>query len=234
MKNLFWMGLAVLVATTATSCKVGGQNTPDQGNKTIGGLTQPTARNFTNSEMQIGRRICSSLKTKRTFFDSLTNEKEQFRFRGQIFNCNNAPQTNILFPAKISNATSDLEYISTVPLTNYFKDVVTDQSSVIKQMCDSLNGSDSVANTSLNGNFQYAVNFLIADGFDRYDIIKSQKDLQGKYNILSGESVSIFSQNSQAGAKFIGVEKERDLYTVCDSTHYQTMSQTWVEAITSF
>jgi hypothetical protein len=221
-----------LIILALSSCKISQQKNKDA-DPGLGGQTAPTARTYTASELEIARRICSNLKKKRDFFETLNNEKEQFRFRAELRNCNNDLYNNDLFVASISNANStDLEYI--VQRENYLKDIVTDQSGLMKQMCDDVVKSDSVSNTAFNGNFKYSLNFLIADGYDRFDIYKAKKLSDGSYQPLSVEFISVISQKIQAPTKFFGVEKERIRITACDGKKFSTIKQTWVEAVTNF
>lgn len=223
----------VLVAALSSGCKINEQLKAKESGEGLGGMNVPGARGLIASELDIGRRICSNLKKKREFFETLNNEKEQFRFKAELRNCNNEIYNTDLFIASISNANStDIEYIA--PRENYFKDVITDQNGILKDMCNALNTTDKVSNTAVSGNFKYTFNFLIADNYDRYEIFKSRKLADGNYESLSVEAVSVISQKIQAPTKFFGVEKERVRYTACDGKRYSTMKQTWVEPLTNF
>lgn len=226
--------LGMLVLSSTFGCKINQEiKEPNKEISGIGGITPAAPRNFTNSELEIGRRICINLKKKREFFETLSNEKEQFRFRAELRNCDNGLYNTSLFVASISNANStDLEYIAA--RENYFKDVTTDQNGIMKTVCDSLTQSDVVSNNILSANFKYAINFLIVEGFDTYQIIKAKKTATGSYDTLSAEGVSLISNKNQAPSKFLGVEKGRVRYTVCDGNRYQTVRQTWIEAVTNF
>lgn len=229
--NLFIM---ILLSTTYFGCKIS-QNLDVKENEVteIGGITSANPRNYTVSELEIGRRICSNLKKKREFFETLSNEREQFRFRGELSNCDRGVYSNTLFVASIGNANgTEPEYIST--RDNYFKDVTTDQSGVMKTQCDLMNQSDVVANNILSGSFKYTINFLIADGYDTYQIVKAKKNATAKYDALSSEVVSLISNIKQAPLKFLGVEKDRTRHTLCDGKRYRTTRQVWIEAITNF
>jgi hypothetical protein len=148
-------------------------------------------------------------------------------------NCDNDIHNNSLFVASISNANATgPEYIAS--RDNYFKDVTTDQGGILKIVCDSMIQSDVVANNVLSGNFKYSINFLIADGYDTYQVIKAKKNANGSYDTVSSEGVSLISNKNQAPIKFLGVEKDRVRYTLCDGKKYQTLRQTWIEAITNF
>lgn len=227
------LGFCLVLATLSSGCKISEQLKTKESNDNIAGLTIPAARAMTISELDIGKRICSNLKKKREFFETLNNEKEQFRFKAELRNCNNDIYVSDSFVASISNANStDLEYIAN--RNTYFKDVVTDLSGVLKDMCTALNSTDKVSNTAVSGNFKYTFNFLIADNDDRYEIYKSKKNKDGTFSPVSAETVSVIGQKIQAPTKFFGVEKERVRYTVCDEKGFSTMKQNWVEALTPF
>ncbi len=227
------LGFCLVVAALSSSCKISEQTPPKNSNDNIAGMNVPAPRAMTISELDIGKRICSNLKKKREFFETLNNEKEQFRFKAELRNCDNDVYNHDLFIASISNANStDLEYIAA--RNTYFKDVVTDLSGVLKDMCSALNTTDKVSNTAVSGNFKYSFNFLIADNYDRYEIYKSRKKTDGTFEPVSAEAVSVIGQKIQAPTKFFGVEKDRIRYTVCDGKRFSTMKQTWVEAITTF
>jgi len=226
--------IMLLISTTYFGCKIS-QNldAKDKEVTDVGGITSPGPRNYTTSELEIGRRICSNLKKKREFFETLTNEKEQFRFRGELSNCDRGVYSNSLFVASIANANgTEPEYLAN--RENYFKDITTDQSGVIKTQCDLMNQSDVVANNIISGNIKYSINFLIADGYDTYQIVKAKKNAVASYDALSSEAVSLISNINQASLKFLGVEKDRIRHTMCDGKRYKTVRQVWVEAITKF
>lgn len=233
MKNSSGLICLVLGALVFSGCKINQEMANKDTTPDVGSITAPTARNYTSLELEIGRRICSNLKKKREFFETLDNAKEQFKFRAELRNCDNGLYNNDLFIAAISNANStDPEYIAA--RETYFKDVVTDQSGVMKQMCEALVKTNDVTNTAFNGAFKYTVNFLIADGYDRFELVKFKKKTDGSYSPLSAEGVSVISQKIQAPTKFFGVEKERVRFTVCDGKRFSTMKQTWVEPVTTF
>lgn len=203
----------------------------------IGGIEQPKERNYTVSELTIGRRICLALKHKRELFETVTNMQEKFRFRGETKACDNPNPYNISeFTVAISNVSStDFEYVATANRANYFKDVVTDQNGAMKNLCDNLTKSDTVSNTMLSGSSYLTVNLLISEGFDRFDVLKRSKDAAGNYNLVSTESIAVITQKSQADEKFFGVEKTRTRNVTCpNSKDYSSVKQTWVSALTSF
>lgn len=231
------MKLTLLVALAmfmSVSCKTENakkdDQTPDQGNQPI---TVPQERSFTESETTIGKRICSSLKKKRELFETLTNMEKQFRFKAVQTDCGAVNPTNISeFTAAISNASaSEFEYVSS--RSNYFRDVITDQTGVMKTYCDAFAGNGAVSNQTTNGSSIIRLNLLINNGFDTFEVVKMNKD----NSIVSTEAVAVINQTSQAGVKFFGVEKERVRYTRCSgavSKQYSVMRQTWLKAETPF
>lgn len=229
----------LLVTLLVSACKFnGGDSAPvEQNEGKFGEITVLAERNFTPSELLIGRRICGALKSKRELFESLDDRKEKFRFRGEVKNCNVGSIPNIgEFNASISNTNSaSLEYISERERTNYFKDIVTDTSGVMNILCDNINKKDIVSNQILSGSSYIRFNFLIEKDYDQINIIKKSKDNEGKYRTVSAESVSVITQLSQAPAKFRGVEKERALYSLCSTPKvFSHLKQTWMTAITDF
>lgn len=203
----------------------------------IGGIEQPKERNYTASELTIGRRICSALKHKRELFETVTDMQEKFRFRGETKVCDNPNPFNMTeFTVAISNVSStDFEYVATVNRANYFKDVVTDQTGAMKMLCDNLAKSDTVSNKMLSGSSYLTVNLLISEGYDRFDVLKSSKDSAGNYRLVSTETISVITQKAQADEKFFGVEKVRIRNTTCpNSKDFSSLKQTWVSALTSF
>jgi hypothetical protein len=221
-----------LITLILASCKVSPKI--DNSPVNLGGITAPAPRDFTSEELGIGRRICSNLKKKREFFETLNNEKEFFKFRAELRNCDNGVYNAELFLASISNANSTQpEYVA--PRETYFRDVTTDQNGVMKQVCDAVVASDRVSNTILSTNFKYNINLYVSDeGFDRYEIIQGKKNSAGSYDALSTEAVSIISQPNQAPSKFFGVEKDRVRYTACPGRKFSTIKQIWIEATTGF
>ena len=228
--------ILLLLVASLIGCKAAKEKLADEAQR-VGPIAEVKERNFTASELVIGRRICSALKNKRTLFDTLTNMQEQFRFRGELKNCNSTilyGQTE--FTAAISNVSStEYEYVATSNRANYFKDVVTDQNGAMKSMCDSLATSDSVSNRILSGSSYLSVNFLISEGYDRFEVMKKSKDAAGNYNTVSAEGVSVITMKTQAAEKFFGVEKDRARYSACSgSKDFSTVRQTWITALTSF
>ena len=227
--------IIILLLVSFSSCKSSKEQVVKI--ESIGGIEQPLERNFITSELTIGRRICSALKDKRELFEKVANMQEKFRFRGESKACDYPTPYNITeFTVAISNVSStDFEYVATKERPNYFKDVVTDQNGAMKTLCDNLTKSDIISNTWLNGSSYVTVNLLISEGYDTFDILKKSKDSAGNYKLVSTESVSVITMNSQANEKFFGVEKNRIRNSFCpNSNDFSSLKQTWVSALTSF
>ena len=225
--------LLFLITICFVSCKLSQKFENTDANAQIGNMTFPKERLFIKSELDIGRRICTDLKKKREFFQSLYDRQEQFRFQGTLTNCSGITTLDSLFDVSIGNASS-LEYLALTPRDNYFRDIVTEQSGAMNDVCVSILASDNVSNVVKSGNLKYTVNFLVAENFDRYDIRKEISDGKGGFTISGAESISVITQSNQAATKFFGVEKERTRYTLCDGRKFQTMKQTWKQALTNF
>lgn len=224
----------ILIITFTVSCKFNQKTGNNDSNDHIGNMTFSKERPFIKSELDIGRRICSALKQKRDTFKNHYNDKtEKFRFQGTLVDCQGTTTLDTPFDAFILNA-SALEYSATIPRENYFRDIVTDQSGAMNDLCVSLSASDNVLNTFKLDKVRYTVSFLVAENYDRFDVRKELSDNQGLFSIAGAESILVVTHKSQADSKFFGVEKERIRYTSCEGKKYQTMKQTWKEALTKF
>jgi hypothetical protein len=231
--NLKGAGILLIGLLFTMSCKLSQKVENSDNGARIGNMTFSKERPFIKSELDVGRRICAALKQKREFFQTLYDRQERFGFQGTIVNCQGTTTLDTPFVASISNA-SALEYSATTTRENYFRDIVTDQSGAMSEICQSLLVSDSVLNTVKSGSLKYTVIFLIAENYDRFDIRKELSNGQGGYTTSGAESISVITQKSQAAAKFFGVEKDRIRLTSCDGVNFQTMRQTWKEALTNF
>lgn len=230
--------LILLTAVLIFGCK-GSERTSSVSSGTtgnVGPITEQSERAYTENEMAIGKRICGALKQKRELFETMTDMQGIFRLKGEMTSCTTTIPSNIAeFNVAISNASStDMEYIASGSRTNYFKDILHDQNGAMKSLCDELTKTTTVSNTSTDGNTAYVVNLLVVDGLDKFEVIKKIKSNKS-YNIVSAETVAVFTKEAQAGVKFIGVEKERIRYTPCSgSKNYTSLKQVWVSAVSSF
>ena len=230
--------LSLLIWFSTYSCKIssGKQDSP-LSKDGIGEIKDVEVRNYTPSEIVIGRRVCAALVKKRHLFEVLEDMKEQFRFKAELKNCNfDQAYNQAEFTANISNASaSEFEYIAR-NRPEYFKDVVTDQTGATRLLCDALDKSETVSNQFLTGSSYLTINILIQDGFDKLEILKKNNDGKGNYKLVSTEAITFFTMKNQVAEKFLGVEKERVRYLKCadkpDQSSY--VKQTWLSALTAF
>jgi len=236
MKSFFFIATSLLGSLFLTSCKQNDIQIADE-IASFGAVKVPKEKVYTPSEVAIGRRICGALKNKRELFETVTDMKEKFRVRGELTNCTQTAPFNIFeFNVAISNVSpSDLEYVAEVSRPNYFKDVITDTTGALNIVCSNLATSDSVSNQTLSGSSYFLVSFMIEQGYDKFTVIRKNRDNAGNYNVVSSEAVSVITQANQAAPKFFGVEKERIRYSACSTPKvFSSVKQTWITAITSF
>jgi len=213
-----------------------GSKVPDLGN--IGALTEPP-RNFLekNTEIDVARKICQSLKSKRDSLEAAPGV-ESYYFASEQTNCQKVT-TNRNFIANISGAAGYLEYTSN-ETTELFTDVITDLSPAIKMICESVlsdaSNNRDIPNYSRVQEKSYTAKFYISKTDIPYytmEIITRLKDAKGSYNISNGQLITIATEASQLGAKFIGVEKERSMFIACNANEVKTMKETWLKSVTS-
>ena len=236
MKHLFLMAI---IASVLVSCKQDKDKTPlSSQTPGVGPIKIPAERKFSTSEMVIGRRICAALKNKRELFESIDNQTESFRLKNEYKECTMTQALNLSeFTATVSNATtSNFEYVSTTTRSYpYLRDVITDQTGAMKVVCENLAVSDTVSNNILIGSSYAAINFLISDGYDRFEITKLTKNSSGVYEAVSADAVNLITQANQASSKFYGVEKERTVHLPCSNPNQTSYNkQTWIAAVTDF
>lgn len=235
MKILLAMGLTAFALLGCKGIKTEG-NLPIPG-EGIGGLQVPSARDYTDAEVVIGRRICNALKYKREKMQNLPNLQEKFLLKGETRDCASTAPNIGNFSVAISNsAATALEYEATSTRAIYFKDVVTDDSGAMDVMCDNLWNSNVVANRFLSGSSYINMNILIRDGYDTFEVFKQTKDSSGNYPLVSTESISVITQRSQAEEKFFGIEKERVRNLRCSKTlnSFSYTKQSWLQALTAY
>lgn len=221
------------VMTISASCRLSKAQNNDT-NEYIGNMAFPKERLFIQSELIIGRRICAALKLKRENFTTRYEDKqEKMRFQGTLLNCEGNTTLDTPFDAFLMNATA-LEYLAIESRENYFRDIVTDQSGAMNDICLSLFASDNVLNTFKSGSVRYTVNFLIDQNYDRYDVRKELNDGKGNFTIANAERVLVVTQKAQAAETFFGVEKERERHTSCGGKKFKIMKQAWKGALTKF
>ena len=227
--------LIFLMLGTVAACKNSIKEVENKDIKGPEGIKVPEERIYTEEELKIGKRICNALKSKRELFEKQNDQQQQIRFKGENRNCEQAVYNSSEFTAKVSNSSSNgLQYVG-LNRTNYLSDVITDQSGVVKNICENLSVSSAVNNTILLNSSYMIVNLLIAGGYDRLEISKRSPDGSGKYPIVSLEAINIFTLSSQIDSKFFGLEQERIRYSVCSGSDKSSyIKQNWVANLTSF
>lgn len=221
--------ISFLILFFALGCKLSQGPEKQNNNSVIGNLSFPGERNFIKSELDVGRRICAALKKKREYFQTFYDREKQVKFQGMAVNCQGTTTLNSSFFAAVGVTTSSLEYIALYPRENYFRDVITDHSAGLNDICTSLLATNNVSNVVISGNARYTVNFLMAENYDRYEIQKELSNGNGSYTISGAESISVITDTISAPEKYKGIEKERTRFTKCDAKKFQSIKQTWLE-----
>ena len=234
---MFKILFITLAIASVAGCKITSLKPSDKLVTKIDGLEVPSSRELTAAELVVARRICTNLKTKREFFETLYNNTEKFKFSVQVKACTDSKVSNAsVFEASIINASPTyLEYSANQ--TNYFQDIVTDQEGNTKVLCDSIFFGDHIQNTINVSTYQLIFNILINQGSDRLEISKLVKNAQGLWNLSGIETVDFVTQDpktSNQDKKFFGVEKERTRRINCDGNNFSFMTQSWLGATTNF
>lgn len=226
--------LLLSLIVTLSACKFNQEDDPEKIITGIDGLQVPTLREFSGSEIEIAQRICTNIKKKREFFETLYHMTEKFNFNLELKSCEGTtPYFKGDFEAAISNVNPTyLEYSAN--RETYFRDIITDQSGGMKPLCDIAWSTVPVKNTITVGSYILSYNILINNGFDRVEISKQVKNDKGNWNLSGIETFEFISQKSQAATKFFGVEKERILKKNCDGKNFESIKQTWLAATTNF
>ncbi|MBC7538866.1 MAG: hypothetical protein H7281_08595 [Bacteriovorax sp.] len=232
--NLKRTGIILISLFFSVSCKLSQKIENINTGSQIGNMTFSKERPFIQSELVIGRRICAALKKKREFIQGRYDRQDKFKFQGSIVNCQGITTLDSSFEAFIIG--SSLQYLDSAvsPRENYFNDIITDQSIAMNDICLSLAVSDNVSNSFKTSSLRYTVNFLIAENYDRYEVLKELSDSKGAFSIAGAEGISVITQTTQAEFKFFGVEKERVRNTICDGKKIQVMKQSWTGSLTPF
>ncbi|MDO9183938.1 MAG: hypothetical protein Q7U04_16095 [Bacteriovorax sp.] len=216
----------------SASCRLSQKLGSSADNSGVGAMRFPGPRNLVDSELKIGRRMCTALKQKQDHFQTFDDRTEQVKLQASFVDCKNIKSSET-FIATISKI-SGLQYSAIPERENYFRDVVTDQTSALATICSSVPSSDNVSNTVIIGLVKYTVVFLIENNFDRVQIKKEISDSRGNFSLSGAEAISVITNGSQAEARFMGVEQERTRLTSCEGNIFKSMTQTWVQALTHF
>jgi hypothetical protein len=218
MKNSVFL---ILISLTLASCKSKGKE--ETALDDIAGIKDVSERNFSNTELSIGRRICRSINAKTAFYNDIINTNKRLHFTGEVQSCGSST-TNTLgeYTLGLEYTNQSFQYTST--RSNYFRDTISDVSGNMEDMCKSLAASDSVSNTILDGNGVVAITFIIEGGYDQVQFVTKRA---GK--IISKEAAFIYTQApAQTSIRYLGLEKDRIRYTVCpDGKTVSALRQTW-------
>ena len=204
-------------------------------------MTNAVEKNFSGEEIQIAKRICGSLKKKRLYFETLSNNTHSFLTAYSIKNCN----TNSFLPERLIKVTLDnsnpidMEYISTEVDFN-IKHVLTDQSLFVKNLCDDLEkNSQKVSNTIRSNLVAYTFTVkTVTKGqvYDRLEILKRVPATIGNGLVVqSGEVSELYTRPGQTEDKFMGVEFFKERHSTCSNSNSVSIyRESFTKPLTSF
>ncbi len=240
MKNTTMSALSLMVILTA--CKID-QDPKKQssGSFIFPNLANSSERLFNSPEVEIGKRICLALKKKRLHFETLSNNTHAFRGVYSQKSCaQNTLSNEKSFIVTLNNSNPiDMEYVSKEIDFN-FKDVITDQSPIVKSLCDEIEKDTlKVSNTVRSNLVNYTISLKTVNRgiiYDRLEILKKVPTSSGETLIVqSGESYEFYTQQGQAEEKFMGVEVSKERYGVCDNPDFfSAYKEKFVKPLTSF
>ncbi len=239
MKTLFAIGTLALALTMSGCGKVRSSRLFSANGifSGIGGLSEPTQRNLNQTELAIANKICAALKTKRTTLEATPSGSVAYRFNLENRDCSNKVISSQNITTSILNAGTDLEY-STSDVSNYFIDVVTDNSPFIASVCSQVLDTSTTIDKKVISNSivlldkLYTVTFTVdANSYNTIEVTTRMKDSNGAFSPLNSQSIKVATETSQLGAKFIGVEKERSMFTACNAKTFTTQKETWINAV---
>lgn len=228
MKNLLLIGL---ISTSVLSCKIAQDVKDSQTSKGVGSINIGDDRKFTAGEIGIAKNICSLLKKKREYFQSLQDMKTVFKFHITNVSCSGSKTADDDFEAGVSNLSTELEYSS--DRSDYFRTVVTDQSSGVKFLCDNVNNKE-VKNNYVDGKVYYLFGVLLHDGYPRLEIVKSSIGDKGEITPKVSEAIEIINSIYQGPQQYFGVEKLHEKNVLCSNKAISTSEQTWISKVRSF
>lgn len=229
MKNLLLIGL---ISTSVLSCKLTQDVKDSQGSKGVGTITIGSDRKLTPGEVGTAKTICSLLKKKREYFQTLQDMKTVFKFHIKNVSCSGAVTADEDFDAGVSNLSSELEYVA--DRVDYFRTVVTDQTTGIKNFCDSLTNPE-VKNSYTEGRVNYLFAVGIQDGYYRLEMVKSSIDDKGVLTPKVSEGIELISSVFQGPQQYYGVEKLHEKNVLCSNgKSIATSEQTWLSKVKSF
>lgn len=227
----------MLIMFALVSCKMEGDKNPQ--NREI----EPTSKTLTTPEIQIGKRICSLLEGKRKMLESYrNNQKQQLIFISESKACGQSlaeeeaiPSIPAPFRVYVDMPSRDYVFVApTIHNGEYFQDIITRDSGVMKEVCDSLSSGTGEVNRQFPyANHNILVKFLVQNSMDRVELTTSSPTTKGGYTLKNIEGISFVGSTKVGPAVVFGLEKERVRYTPCPGNQTpQSLKQTWLDLTT--
>lgn len=208
MKNSILVGFALIMAF---GCKMADQK------KTTNDRTRPNqpigeSRELTGTEKSIVKSACEALQQKRLYFESLFDDSLKFTFDISEKDCNgsdySAPNS---FEAFLRGTGSgDLEFYSNYRST-YFKDVVTDQTGMLGELCSRHFDGENFKTIIEVPGAKYKFNIT---KFKKYDVIESARYLNDNAPSTI-ELIYVTTPEVSNEQKVVGVLYERSRLVPC-------------------
>lgn len=240
MKNtlIFTLSLLLIVA-----CKVDGTKNQNKGpvdGPHYGGMESPTSKTFTFGELEIGKRICNNLEAKNKTLEQLSlDPKKKIVFKFVSKSCTQPlafEETLVLddlFAANVVLQGTDYEFYVPNRSNDYIRDIITNQSGVMREVCDELKGEGEISRQIPVSSFSFTVKFLVKDGHDRVELSQYTPDGKGGYIFNNVEGINFVSTVKQGPKDYLGLEKERSHYTPCSNRKEPAYKiQTWMRDAT--
>lgn len=226
-----------------SACKI--EQDPEARGKTsfyFPNMTNSTERFLNTEEVVIAKRICSALKKKRFHFETLANNTHSFRATYATKTCTQSTlSAEKSFMVTLDNSNPvDMEYRST-DIDFNFKDVLTDQSPRVKELCEELEKDITKVSNTFRSNlvtYTFAIKSVKKGMFyDRLEIIKRVPSTTTPNTLVvqSGDAYEFYTKPEQAEEKFMGVEIFKERYGTCENPQYfSTYKETFTKPLTSF
>jgi hypothetical protein len=194
-------------------------------------------RNYTNVELAIGKRVCSSLKMKRRNFEGLSNNTHQLLKESKFKKCDENIFSNPRqFKVVLDNSNStDMSYFTSA-VEGYFKNVITDKSYNMNLICDKiLNDEKKVSNTVREELTATTFHFTVSEAnrFDRLEISKKFIE-QARLVTKKVEAIDFYTKLNQTKEQFMGLEVFRETFTFCPGDKVDRYQEQTTRALTEF
>ena len=199
--------------------------------------------NFKLPELQIAKRLCTSLLAKRKYLESLLIATPPtliaYDFTLERRNCKAAVVETVNLTSQIVLVGNDLEF-STNESSNYLKDVITDKTPGLAHICNEIFNTNTpnlenkiISNAVIIQDKYYFVSLTTDDkNFDRFQINSNTTNANGGLNTSTVTNATIFTDISQVvDPKNLGVEKERIQKNACTGAEFSTTKETFVRSV---